>query len=109
MNRSSCRNTAILAVGPTGILPVGWTNSPGKSQTLSGKSRQFAWSAPRKLQTVSLQFKSADLGNTGQKATKITKLLDVIFRIWESVTPKSRGLLVADQRAAKKVGMLSQQ
>ena len=80
MNSIRFRSTAILAVGPTGVLPAepSATNTWRKSQTVSGQSRN---ALGRKL--------------SGHP------------QIWESLTPQFRRLASAHSRALRKVGTLS--
>jgi hypothetical protein len=51
MSSFSHRGTAILAAGPTGILPVESCNYAGKSQTLSDKSQKLSTLSRESLQS----------------------------------------------------------
>ncbi len=64
-----------------------------KSQTVSGQSRKVlfvAWPVLRKVRTASAQFNATKLRSLEQKDTKITKNLDGIPQIRESLTPEFR-------------------
>ena len=81
----------------------------GKSQTLSGQSRKVlfvAWPVLRKVRTAWAQFNATKLRSLEQ-ATKITKNLDGIPQIRESLTPEFRRLASADWRALRKMGTAS--
>ena len=80
-----------------------------KSQTVSGQSRKalfVAWPVLRKVRTAWAQFNATKLRSLEQ-ATKITKNLDGIPQIRESLTPEFRRLASADWRALRKMGTAS--
>jgi hypothetical protein len=133
MNRFRFRGTAILAVGPTGILPVESTVTATialrKSQTLSGESRKLSTasreSLRRKIQTAF--GKLAKRSCTGRplkkvrtlsaqfKVTKLSTLepiaqhSGVILLIRELLTPDFRWFLLAHRRMPRTVGTVSPQ